>query len=128
MINSTYRTLVAWQRAIDLVVDIRAITATFPDCERFRLIDQLERAAVSVAANVAEGRGRSTRRDYRRFLVQARGSLYEIETLLEIAHRLRYVDEKNAFAVQRKISDVIRPLNGLIASLGRSPLAARRSP
>jgi len=127
MINSTYRTLVAWQRAIELVVDIRAITSTFPDDERFRLIDQFQRATVSVPANIAEGRGRSTKRDYRHFLVLARGSLYEIETLLEIAQRLRYVDEATACAVQQRISDVIRPLNGLIASLGRSPLAARRS-
>jgi len=128
MIQSTYRTLVAWQRAIDLVHDVYAVSSQLPDTERFRLIPQLQRAAISVPANIAEGRGRGTRRDYRHFLLQARGSLYEIETLVEIARTLGYLRNATALAVLQKVSSVIRPLNGLIAALGRSPLAARRPP
>jgi len=128
MIQSTYRTLVAWQRAIELAVDVYTLSTQFPPDERFALTQQLRRAAVSVPLNIAEGRGRGTRRDYRRFLLQARGSLYEIETIGELAGRLGYLSEPNAAELQRKAVEVIRPLNGLIRSLASIPLAARRKP
>src|SRR5437899_5417247 len=75
MIESTYRTLVAWQRSVELAIYVYEVTKRFPAYERFCLTQQLRRAAVSVPSNIAEGRARGSRRDYRRFLLQARGSL-----------------------------------------------------
>ena len=80
MQESTYRQLIAWQKAVDLCVSLYEFADSFPRAERFALTSQLRRAGVSVPSNIAEGRGRGTPREYRRFLLQARGSLYEIET------------------------------------------------
>jgi four helix bundle protein len=96
MIDSTYRTLAAWQRSVELAIAVYDVTKRFPTDERFGLTQQLRRAAVSVPSNVAEGRGRGTRRDYRRFVLQARGSIFELETELHIAHELGYCDSASA--------------------------------
>ena len=117
MIDSTYRTLVAWQRAVDLAVSIYAVTKRFPADERLGLTQQLRRAAVSVPSNIAEGRGRGSRRDYRHFLLQARGSVYELETALHIAGRLAYLPDHDAAALREATAATVRPLNGLIKSL-----------
>jgi four helix bundle protein len=116
---STYRTLAAWQRAVELAVSIYAVTKRFPADERFGLTQQLRRAAVSVPSNIAEGRGRGrgTRRDYRHFLLQARGSAYELETAVHIAERLGYLEDDDVGWLREATSGVIRPLNGLIKSL-----------
>ncbi len=117
MIESTYRTLVAWQRAVDLAIAVYEVTKRFPLHERFGLTQQLRRAAVSVPSNIAEGRGRGSRRDYRHFLFQARGSLFELETELHIAERLQYCDGAAAVDLRKLVSATIRPLTGLINSL-----------
>ena len=86
----SYRDLEVWQRGMTIVERVYALTATFPPEERFGLVLQLRRAAASVPANIAEGRGRATRKDYARFLRTARGSLFETETHVEVARRLGY--------------------------------------
>ena len=118
MIDSTYRTLIAWQRSVDLAVAVYEVTKRFPVHERFGLTQQLRRAAVSVPSNIAEGRGRGSRRDYRHFLFQARGSLFELETELHIAECLHYCDGAAALDLRKLVSATIRPLAGLIKSLG----------
>ena len=128
MNGSTYRTLVAWQRAIDLLVCIYDICRQFPQDERFGLTQQLRRAAVSVPANIAEGRGRGSRADYRRFLHQARGSLFEVETHIIIAERLNYIGATVAAELGEQIASVVRPLNGLIGALDEPDDPARRKP
>jgi four helix bundle protein len=117
MIDSTYRALAAWQRAIDLALSIYAVTKRFPADERFGLTQQLRRAAVSVPSNIAEGRGRGSKRDYRHFLLQARGSLFELETQWHIAEQLQYCDEAAGLQVRNQLSAAIRPLTGLINAL-----------
>jgi four helix bundle protein len=117
MSESTYRTLVAWQRAVDLVVSAYAFTASFPADERYSLTQQVKRAALSVPSLIAEGKGRATRKDFRHFCVEARGSLYELETLAESARRLQYVSEKQVSTLVEEISRTVRPLNGLIDKL-----------
>jgi len=117
MIDSTYRTLAAWQRAVELAIAIYEVTKRFPVHERFGLTQQLRRAAVSVPSNIAEGRGRGTPRDYRHFLFQARGSLFELETELHIAERLDYCDSTTALELRKLVASAIRPLAGLINSL-----------
>jgi four helix bundle protein len=117
MIDSTYRTLAAWQRAVELAITVYEVTKRFPAHERFGLTQQLRRAAVSVPSNIAEGRGRGTRRDYRHFLLQARGSLFELETELHIAECLHYCEGAAALDIRKLVSATIRPLTGLIKSL-----------
>jgi len=117
MIESTYRTLAAWQRAVDLAITVYEVTKRFPVHERVGLTQQLRRAAVSVPSNIAEGRGRGSRRDYRHFLLQARGSLFELETELHIAECLHYCDGAAALDLRKLVSATIRPLAGLIKSL-----------
>ena len=84
----SYRDLVAWQRARDLVREVYLLTAKFPVGERFGLVSQMDRAAVSVPSNIAEGYGRATTQDYLHFLRIARGSAYELETQLVLAEDL----------------------------------------
>jgi four helix bundle protein len=114
-----FRELIAWQKAMDLVVLVYRATAAFPSEERFGLTNQVRRAAVSVPSNIAEGQGRQTPREFIQFLAVARGSLQEVETQILIAVRLEYLDEKNANGLTELIDEVSRILGGLIRSLGK---------
>jgi four helix bundle protein len=86
-----YQDLRAWQRAIELVERIYAVTSKLPQEEMFGLKSQLRRCAVSIPSNIAEGQGRATRGEFQQFLGHARGSLYELETQIVIAAKLGYV-------------------------------------
>jgi four helix bundle protein len=83
-----YKDLIVWQRAVELSIAIYGLTSGFPKDERFGLVDQLRRASVSVASNIAEGYGKSTRGEYIHFLGHARGSISEIQTQLVISAAL----------------------------------------
>jgi four helix bundle protein len=88
-IRGSFKNLVVWQRAIELSLAIYKLTTSFPDAEKFGLTNQLRRASVSVASNIAEGYGRSTRGEYIQFLGHARGSNCEVQTQLVIAAGLK---------------------------------------
>ena len=90
-VSESFRDLVAWQRAMTLVTQVYRATDTFPRREIYGLTNQVRRSAVSVASNIAEGKGRLSKREYVQFLSRARGSLCELETQLEIAVNLGYV-------------------------------------
>ena len=81
----------AWQKADDLTVDVYQTTVSFPPNQRYSLTNQMQRAAVSVAANIAEGSGRRTIADYLRFLYIAKGSLREVEYYIHLSKRLGYL-------------------------------------
>ena len=115
--SGSYRDLLAWQKAIELVAEIYSFTKTFPREEQFGLTIQLRRAAVSVASNIAEGKGLSTDRDFSLFLHHARGSLGEIETQLTIAERLGYLPASVSAKLMDQTSEVAKILNGLIRSM-----------
>ncbi len=115
--NKSYRDLVAWQKAMDLVTTVYQITASFPKEELYGLTSQLRRAAVSVPSNIAEGQGRRGVAEFRHFLRQASGSLMELETQVMIAERLRYLSPESANHVLDRSAEVGRVLNGLINSL-----------
>ena len=83
-----YRDLVVWQKAIELTVCVYQVTRSFPKDEINGLIPQLRRAAVSVASNIAEGRGRLNVGEFRQFLGVAQGSIYELQTQLLVARKL----------------------------------------
>ncbi len=112
--------LEVWLQAVDLVAHIYRITASFPDAERFGLTIQIRRAAVSIASNIAEGEGRRGRRDHSRFLLNARGSLYELQTQIVICGRLGYLMEDEASAAIERIANVGRLINGTIRYLSRA--------
>lgn len=80
--GASFRELMVWQRAVQMSLAIYKLTSSFPDDERFGLTNQLRRAAVSVASNIAEGYGRSTKGEYFQFLGHARGSNFELQTNL----------------------------------------------
>jgi four helix bundle protein len=121
----SYRDLVAWQKAMDLVTEIYRVTHKFPKDELFGLTSQLLRAAVSIPSNFAEGRGISSLREFRLFLGHAMGSLAEIETQILIAQNLQYIDETTTSSILDLSSEVGRVLNGLIASITKRRSGSR---
>ena len=114
--TETFRNLIVWQEAKALALHVYNQSSTFPREEQFGLTSQVRRASVSVVANIAEGKGRGTKRDFCHFLLQARGSLYEVETHLEIARDLGLLAEPGAASLLAECDEVARILNGLINS------------
>jgi four helix bundle protein len=115
----SYRDLEVWQKAMDLVVECYRITNKFPRSELYGLTSQLRRAAVSVPSNIAEGRERQHTKEFVQHLAIAYGSLAELETHLQIAQQLNYLDSSQVRQVLEKTSEVGRMLNGLRRSLGK---------
>lgn len=91
---ASYRDLIVWQKAMTLVEGVYRLTEAFPTREQFGLTSQMRRAAVSIAANIAEGHARATRKDYNHFISIAQGSLAEVETYLILAGRLKLADKE----------------------------------
>lgn len=114
---NSYRDLEVWQKGMDLVVTCYAATKNFPSDERFGLTSQLQRAAVSVPANIAEGHGRTHLKEYLNHLSIAYASLMEIETHLQIAERLNYLSSDNVTNMLSDTERLGRMLNGLKRSL-----------
>jgi four helix bundle protein len=104
---------------MDLVTAIYRTAAGFPKDELFGLTSQLRRAAVSIPSNIAEGQGRLSEKEFRHFLGQARGSLMEVETQLQIAENLSYLPKEQTTALMQSCAEVGRILNGLIASVSK---------
>src|SRR6266487_1579912 len=114
-----YRDLIVWQDSMDLVLSIYRITAAFPKEERYSLVSQLRRAAVSVPSNIAEGHGRSRTGDYLRHLSVAVGSLSEVETQIQIARRLEYITAEDQSRLLDSCNAIGKMFGGLIRSLRR---------
>jgi len=112
-----FRELLAWSKAMDLVESIYRSTERFPSHEMFGLTNQLRRAAVSIPSNIAEGQGRATTRDFLRFLSMSRGSLQEVQTQIELARRLEYINEGTCRSLMERSEEVARLVNGLCRSL-----------
>ena len=113
----SHRDLIAWKKAIDLTVDVYRVTKAFPSDERFGLTSQIRRASSSVPANIAEGQGRRSKREFVQFLCHARGSLLELDSHLELALRLEYIDKLNFSGLREQVDEVGRIINGLVRSL-----------
>lgn len=109
----SHRDLTVWQKGMELVEQVYALTRRLPPDERFRLVSQSTRAAVSVPANIAEGHSRGTRRDYAHFVSVAKGSLMELETYVMVSQRLGYVGPADAADVLERISEMSRMLTAL---------------
>lgn len=111
------RKLHVWQKAHQLVLSIYAISASFPEEERFGLMSQLRRAAISIPSNIAEGCGRETSAELRRFLYVAMGSASEVDYQLLLAHELRFIDRTLYQQVMSELDEIKRMLSGLIQRL-----------
>ena len=104
---------------MDVAVAIYRVTRDFPKHEQYGLISQMQRAAVSIPANIAEGHARSSTKDYLRFLAIAQGSIAELETQLLLARRLEYGDPESQSEVLASLDEVGRMLRGLQLALKR---------
>src|SRR6266700_2890713 len=113
----SYRELEVWQKAMDLVVDCYKMTERFPKTEVYGLTSQLQRAAVSIPANIAEGQGRSHTKEFLNHLSISYGSLMEVETHLQIAARLHYLEDSQLQTVLNNTAQIGRMLNGLISAV-----------
>ena len=115
--SKSYRDLIAWQKAIQLVTEIYKTTRQFPKEEIYGLTSQLRRAAVSIPSNIAEGQARLSKLEFKNFLSHARSSLVEVETQLLIACNLDYLSESAANQLLKQTTEVARILNGLLNTL-----------
>ncbi|MBI1739240.1 MAG: four helix bundle protein [Acidobacteria bacterium] len=113
----SYRDLLVWQKSMDLAAAVYQAAKLLPSSERFGLVTQMQRAAVSVVANIAEGYGRSHRGDYLHHLSIANGSLKEVETHLLLSVRLGHVEEKQIEPALELASEVGRMLSSLMQKL-----------
>ncbi len=114
---TSYRDLQVWRRAIDLAEAVYQATAQWPKDERFGLISQIRRAAVSVASNIAEGSARRTTGEFLQFIGMSRGSLAETETQIIIAQRLRYLSKPAATNLLASAEEISRMLVALAGAL-----------
>ena len=110
----SYKDLQVWNKAMDLTTMVYDALKTFPPKEEYGLSSQMRRSSVSIPSNIAEGYGRNSTLDYCRFLQIALGSAYELETQVELARRLDYVDNDTANKLATQLTEVGRMLNSLI--------------
>jgi four helix bundle protein len=125
--SSSHKDLVVWKKAMRLVLNTYRYTKFFPREETYGLAAQMRRAAVSIPSNIAEGKGRYSRKELLQFLVDARGSLLELETQIEIARDLGYLDEVGEVELADGASEVGRMLNGMLEHF-RTLLASNTHP
>ncbi len=111
--------LEAFQLADSLALDVYRTTRHFPDDERFGLVSQIRRAAISIASNIVEGSARETKADYLRFLDTALGSACELEYQISLAHRLGYMDRNAAAVLSEPCTRTCKALNSLVRAIRR---------
>lgn len=111
---STHKDLNVWKLGIDLVEKVYKLTSEFPSNEKFGLSGQIQRSAVSIPSNIAEGAARNSNKDYVRFLYISLGSLSELETQLIIAERIKYI---NSLEILEEIKQIRKKLLNLIKYL-----------
>jgi four helix bundle protein len=113
----TYRDLEVWKESMNLTEMIYRITKNYPQAELYGLTSQIQRAAVSIPANIAEGHDRMHKKEYQYHLSVARGSLAEVETQLILSHRLNYITKEQTTEIWEKAKLVGKLLNGLLRAL-----------
>lgn len=113
----SYKDLIVWQKAMNLVAEAYKLTAQFPGSEIYGLTSQMRRCAVSIPSNIAEGRRRGSRKDYRQFLMVAYGSGAELETQIEIVKRLPFGKNLNYNKIDGLLNEIMRMLNRMTGKL-----------
>ena len=114
--SSDYQDLKVWQKAIELTSEIYKLVKLLPNEERYALSDQIRRAVVSVPSNIAEGRGRGTNKEFVRYLLMSRGSLWEVSTQLVICERLQYLNQEQTANARQLITEISKMINALASS------------
>ena len=122
-----HKKLEAWREAVDLTIDIYQATDDFPKEHRFALTDQIHRAALSVASNIAEGAATQTKKEFANYLHMAQASLSELDTQLEIAKRLKILGQEQWYRLDAQMNHIDKLLSGLIRHL-RSQRTANTTP
>lgn len=113
----SFKDLIVWQKGTDLVNEIYKATKPFPKEELYCLTSQIRRAAISISANIAEGWGRGTTKNYIQFLEISRGSLFELNTLIIISYNQEYISKETCDDIENKLNEIGRMLNALITKL-----------
>ena len=108
-----YKHLIVWQKAMKLVIHVYDATKNFPKNEQYGLVSQLRRSAISIPSNIAEGHGRNSNKETVRFLDIARGSIYELDTQLEISRQLSYLNQIEFTFIFNLLDEISRMLSGL---------------
>lgn len=124
---STYKNLIVWQKAMSLVTEIYKATSSFPKEEIFSITSQIRRCSISVPSNIAEGFGRKHKREYWRFLLISRGSLYELQTQIEIAGNLTFINENKLIELISHCNEIEKMLNKLISIIEQNDLKQKSS-
>lgn len=119
MPTRNYQDLIAWQKSMDLVAAVYELAKALPDSEQFGLATQLRRAVVSIPANIAEGQGRKSDREFCHYLSIAHGSLREVETEILIAIRLKYVSRACTESTMQLAAEIGRVVSGLRRALSK---------
>jgi four helix bundle protein len=117
MVVNSYRDLIVWQKSVELSLEVYSLTAKFPKTEIYGIVSQMRRCAVSIPSNIAEGRTRNTRKDFRQFLIVAMASGAELETQLTIAKKLGFGSSKDYQNTECLLLEVMKMLNKMISSL-----------
>ena len=114
--SSDYQELKVWQKAVDLTTEIYELVKLLPTEEQYALSDQMRRAVVSVPSNIAEGRGRGTNKEFVRYLLMSRGSLWELSTQLVICEKLQYLKQDQMHDARQLIVEISKMINALAKS------------
>ena len=114
---NSFRELIVWQKSMNLVTNIYQITSSFPAIEQFGLTSQIKRSAISIPSNIAEGFGRNSKNEFVRFLRISMGSLFELQTQLEIASNLGYLVKNKFNELQNNSIEIEEMLKALIKSV-----------
>ena len=112
-----YKKLDVWKESVNLVTEIYRLTDSFPDKEKFGLISQINRCAVSIPSNIAEGAGRSSKKEFSLFLGYALASSFELETQLIITNNLNFISEAQKVEITEKLNIIQKKIYSLIKSL-----------
>ena len=113
----THRDLQIWQKSMELVTSVYEAVDDFPDFEKFGLISQIRRSSVSIPANIAEGFGRRSKKDFRRFLNISMGSLFELQTELEVSFNLGFLDKELFDGLYSDTREIERMMSSFISTL-----------
>lgn len=124
MYIKSYKELIVWQKAIELVKQIYMLTEVFPQNEMYGIISQMRRAAISIPSNIAEGYGRKSSKEYGQFYSISYGSALELETQLIIAKELNYIKPSDFDKITSLLEEVLKMLNTMISKM--KELNARR--
>ena len=117
----SYKDLLIWQKGIDLVIKLYELVEDFPKEEMYALTSQLKRASVSIPSNIAEGYGRNSSQSYIHFVSISRGSLFELETQLLVAQKLKFIKNETLFSdLMNQITEESKMINSFINKLESS--------